>query len=195
MLVDADGNPIIHPKAFVSAQNQDIGWDCNRYLQKRIENYLKYLGIKGFRKRMEQQMEISGIGEEQKAKIRDMIEFYYNGHYKTSRLYDGATIMDEYNNINGIFPEANAALKIRKDLGDEIEKSNVITPYIFGLKSKFGLLEFADSELYWGSHLYNFKKHGLDWLDGKGENFGKECPKIIDFGSIVPLHLADYYRW
>ena len=92
-LLDANDKPIIHSKAFVVAQNQDIGWDCNRYLQKRIENYLKYLGLKGFKKRMEQQMD--SMGEEQKNKIRDMMEFYYNGHYKTSRLYDGPTIIEE----------------------------------------------------------------------------------------------------
>jgi len=197
-LLDENNNQIIHPKAFVIAQNQDIGWDCNRYLQRRIKNYLEYLGLKGFKKRMEQQMQLDTIGEEKKEKIRDMIEFYYNGHYKTSRLYDGATIIDEYNNINGIFPEANAALKIRKDfknLGISMDESNIITPYIFGLKSKFGLLEFSDNNLKWGKHLYDFKENGIEWLDGKYENYGEECPKIIDFGSMVPLSLADYYRW
>ena len=196
--LDANDNHIIHPKAFVVAQNQDIGWDYNRYLQKRITNYLEYLGLKGFKKRMEQQMQLNNIGEDKKEKIRDMIEFYYNGQYKTSRFYDGATIMDEYNNINGIFPEANAALKIRKDivnLGINMEESNIITPYIFGLKSKFGLLEFSDNNLAWGKYFYDFKKNGIEWLDGKYENYGKESPKIIDFGSIVPLSLADYYRW
>ena len=159
---------------------------------------MEYLGLKGFRKRMEQQMQLDNIGEDKKAKIRDMIEFYYNGHYKTSRFYDGATIIKEYNNINGIFPEANAALKIRKDfknLGINMEESNIITPYIFGLKSKFGLLEFSDNNLPWGKHFYNFNKNGIEWLDGKYENYGEECPKIIDFGSIVPLSLADHYRW
>lgn len=197
-LLDANDKPIIHPKAFVIAQNQDIGWDCNRYLQKRIGNYLKYLGLKGFKKRMEQQMLTDTISEAQKEKIREMTEFYFNGHYKTSRLYDGATILEEYNNINGIFPEANAALKIRKDIKDQginIEESNIITPYIFGLKSRFGLLEFSDRDVPWSRYFYDFENHGIEWLDGKYENYGKDCPKIIDFGSMVPLHLADDYRW
>ena len=191
--LDANDKPLIHPKAYVIAQNADLGWDCNRYLQRRIGNYLQYLGPKGFRKKMEQQMQMDTISEEQKNKIRDAIDFYYAGNYKTSRLYDGPTIVDEFYDINGIFPEANAALKMRKDLGDDIEGSNVITPYIFGLKSGFGLLEFADSELYWGNNLYDFKKNGLEWLDGKYANFGKDCPKIVDFGTIVPSHLVSKY--
>ena len=144
---------------------------------------------------METQMKLDVIGEDKKEKIRDMIEFFYNGHYKTSILYNGATVMDEYNNINGIFPEANAALKIRKDLGRDIEHSNIITPYIFDLKSRCGLLEFADGDLPSDKIRYDFQKHGLEWLDEKVDNYGKKCPKIVDFGSIVRIDNADYYRW
>lgn len=193
--LDKDGNPVIHPKAFVIAQNPDLGWDCNRYLIKRIGKYLENQGLDGFTKTMERKMQLDSIGNDEKEKMREMIEHFYNGHYKTSRVYNGASLMAEYNNINGIFPEANTALKIRKDLGKDIGTSNIITPYIFDLKSKYGLLEFADKDLESYRKIYDFDGHGLEWLDGKLDNFGDETSRIIDFGSIVRKEFADYYRW
>ena len=193
--LDKDGNSVIHPKAFVIAQNPDLGWDCNRYLINRIGNHLENQGLDGFKKSMEKQMELNSVEPAEREKMRDMMEHFYNGHYKTSRVYNGSALMAEYNNINGIFPEANTALKIRRDLGNNIGNSNIITPYIFDLKSKCGLLEYADKDLKPYNIMYSFDKHGLEWLDGKLDNYGDETSRIIDFGSIVRKEFADYYRW
>lgn len=162
---------------------------------KRIGNHLENQGLDGFKKSMERQMELNSVENGEKEKMREMMEHFYNGHYKTSRVYNGSALMAEYNNINGIFPEANTALKIRRDLGKNISTSNVITPYVFDLKSKCGLLEYADKNLTPYNTMYSFDEHGLEWLDGKLDNYADETSRIIDFGSIVRKEFADYYRW
>lgn len=188
--LDKDGNDIVHPKAYVIEKRANLGPRCNKILNNKIDQYIEKTKYKDFFINMSNRIENDeSLSPELKEYAKSEISLVYRGKYNTAYIYSGPAIVDESFDINGIFPEANAALKIRKDLNGNYVNSNMIQAYLFDLRNKFGLLEFADNNLPESKIQYDFDKYDLHWLDKRSSNYmlyNSNKQKIIDYGSIVP---------
>lgn len=86
------------------------------------------------------------------------------------------------NAYHGVYVEANAALYIKKAAGQPLEKSNFITPYIFDLKNKYALVEYADKNLPKVTKNIDTEVLGLNYNDMHARNIVNG--RIIDYGGI-----------
>ncbi len=194
--LDESGKKIVHSKAFIVGKNPNIREDCNDIFTKKLKEYLANQGYDKFFEKMKSRIEADAtLSDDVKKKALAEIKQFFDEKYKKMYIHDGIIIMREFQDVNGIFPEANAALKIRKDLGRNYEKSNMITPHYFDLKNQYGIMEFADSELPKADFAYNFKKHNLFWGDIRESNYAYASGdrKIIDYGCIYPETKKDKY--
>lgn len=191
--LDENNQKIISSKALMIGKIPNLGEDCNAILKNKIAEYIKNTDYETFfnliAKKIKQDNKTT---YEEKALALSKIYDFWTKNFKDLFLYDGYCVSEKFNDINGIFPESNIFLTIRKMLGKNMKKSNIVEPYIFDLKNNYGLREFADETSSTNEIFYDFRKNGYVWLDEKKANYSFETnkfnkSKIIDPGGVVPL--------